>query len=392
MLIISFDAVGDIEFDRLLRYPAFSALAKQSSVFRGVSTVFISNTYPVHTSVATGVLPCEHGITSNTQEFPCANPVWNSDERMIRVKTIWQYASEKGIKTAAVLWPVTGFSKTINYNIPEVIPRPGKSQIITSLKAGSPILQLILFLRYGKIMKGFNQPQLDNFSTACMTDILRGKLRRSRRNKKPALALVHLTAYDTICHYNGLGSEALEEAFQSLDKNLAALLDAADDDDIIVFSDHTQLNIHTVADPNIMLVKEGLIYQTGDGYIGGENGCFFESAGGSAFFHAGKLPPQRIENLRSLAGKSEGFRRFLTADEMRETGRDDAAFGFCAKAGFCYEIFGAEKKGNHGYPLDMDDYKVFYMVKGFGLQPGINKGGSLLDIAPLVKKRIDDAV
>jgi len=390
MLIISYDAIGDIEFENLMGYPAFRSLAEKSAVFRDVSTVFISNTYPVHTSVVTGVLPCEHGVTSNTECFPSADPVWNGSEKMIKAKTVWQHATEKGIKTAAVLWPVTGFSKTINYNIPEVIPRPGKSQIAASLKAGSPFLQLKMFLRYGKIMKGYKQPQLDNFSAACMTDILRGKLRRAKRGKKPYLALMHLTAYDTICHEYGPGSAETQTAFEAMDANLAVLLDAADDDDVIVFSDHAQIEIHTVTDPNSILVNEGLIFRTGNGYQSGESGCFFELAGGSAFFHAGKLDVKRIEDLRSLAVKSEGFYRFLTAGEMRETGRNEAAFGICAKAGFCYEISGKMKKGNHGYPLDMEDYKVFYMVKGFGLKPGaVTYGGSLLDIAPLVIRRIN---
>jgi len=379
MLIISFDSIGSSEFERLTQYPVFNALSKQAAVFRDVSTVFLSNTYPVHTSVVTGVLPHIHGVTSNIEAFPSYNPVWNCDEGMIREKTIWQLASEKGIKTAAVLWPVTAFSKTINYNVPEIRARPGKSQILTSLKAGSAFLQLKMFLRYRSLLDGIKQPNLDSFSTACMTDIL--------KEKKPGLALVHLTAYDALCHDNGKDSGALETAFQAMDRNLAVLLEAAGDDDIILFSDHSQVNVHTVLDPNVSLVHAGLIHQTSDGYLPGENSCFFECSGGSAFFHAGNLNTDRVNEVRSCIGQSEGFRRFLTSEELYDAGLEKAAFGFCAKAGFCYEAFAADKKGNHGYPLDMPDYTVFYMVRGCGLEPGnITFGGSLLDIAPLVVK------
>jgi len=381
MLIISFDAVGDDEFERLLQYPAFNAFSRQCAVFRDVSSVFLSNTYPIHTSVATGVLPREHGIFSNTETFPVRKPVWNCDERLIRAKTIWQLAAKKGIKTAAVLWPVTAYSKTIRYNVPEIIPRPGENQVMTSLKAGSTLLQLKLFLRYKKLLDGFNQPNLDNFSTACMTDIL--------REKKPGLALVHFTAYDSICHYNGKGSSAMETAFQALDKNLAALLKVAVNDDVILFSDHSQINIHTVVDPNLILVSEGLIHKTDDGYLPGEKGCYFENLGGSAVFHSGKLDAGCIERIRLNISKSEGFNRFLTTEEMNTSGLAGASFGFCAKTGFCYEIFGTKKKGQHGFPLDMPDYRVFYMARGCGLEPGsVVRGGSLLDIAPLVKKRL----
>jgi hypothetical protein len=373
MLIISFDALSDSEYERLLQYPAFAAFSRQAAVFRDVSTVFLSNTYPVHTSVATGVRPNVHGITSNTEPFPSVRPLWNCNENMIRVKTIWQAAAEKGIDVAAVLWPVTGWSKTIRYNVPEVLARPGKSQLWTNLKAGSFMLQLKLFLRHRSLLDGINQPNLDYFAASCMADIL--------REKKPGLALVHLTAYDGLCHKYGRDDRLLEMAFQALDRNLSALLEAAGDRDVILFSDHAQLNVHTVVDPNLMLVETG--------YVPGEGGCFVECCGGSAFFHPGSLDAVRIDSIKAKIGRSNGFRRYLTAEEMDESGIEGAVFGFCAQKGYCYEAFPEKKSANHGYPLDMPDYNVFYMVKGCGLAAGNQtKGGCLLDIAPLVANRL----
>ena len=382
MLIISFDAVGDDEFDRLMEYPAFSALARQAAVFRGVCSVHVSNTYPVHTSVATGVTPNIHGLIANTLPFPEKYPVWNVDERRIRAKTLWQAAAERGIDTAAVFWPVTAFSKTIRYNIPEVLARPGKSQIATSLKAGSKRLQLKMLLRHRKMLQGIRQPSLDNFAAACMADIL--------RERKPGLALIHLTAYDSLCHKHGKGSGPLKQAFDSLDSNLSLLLEAAGEDrDVILFSDHSQINLHTYIEPNNILVEAGLIGREGDVYIPGESGCFFECCSGSAFFHAGALPDGRVEELREIIGQNEGFRRFFTREELTKSGYDGAAFGFCAEAGYCYAAFTHSHKADHGYPTDIPGYSVFYMARGLGLTPGaVAQGGSLLDIAPRVSKAL----
>ena len=382
MLIVSFDAVGDSEFERLVKYPTVLAFSKQSAVFRNISSIFLSNTYPVHVSVATGVTPDVHGVISNTEPFPFLHPVWNIREAGIRVKTLWQAAAEKGINTAAVLWPVTAFSKTIRYNIPEALARPGKSQLMTSLHAGSKFLQLKMFLRHRKLLNGINQPDLDNFSTACMADIL--------REYNPGLALIHLTAYDTLCHQHGKGSDAINKAFESLDKNLAILLEAAGNSrDIIIFSDHSQINVHTILTPNSVLADMGLLHKSGGSYIPGDSGCYIECCGGSAFFRAGQLSSHRVDELRESVRQSEGFRRFLTHQEMLESGQKDAAFGFCAKAGYCYEAYSSKEKANHGYPLDMPDYTVFYMARGFDLEPGdATQGGSLLDIAPLVAKRL----
>ena len=381
MLIISFDAVGYKELETLNKYPTISRFIKSATLYRDVPSVFVTNTYPIHTSIATGVTPDVHGISSNFEPFPKQNPVWSEDERQIRSQTIWQAAHKKGIKTAAVLWPVTGFSKTIKYNIPEIHKRPNQSQIIANLKAGSKLLQMLMFLRYGKLLNGTKQPNLDDFSTSCMVDIL--------ENKNPGLAFVHLTAYDELCHIYGRNSPELDIAYKSLDKNLKRLLASIDNDrDVIIFSDHAQLNVHTSINLNKMLVKMGLLSWDGEKFLPGENGCYIENCGGVAFFHAGSLSVSAVKEMQNKISKSEGFNRFLTHDEMQNAGQT-SAFGFCALEGFCYESFSKQHKATHGYPLDMPDYSVFYMIRGKGFTPGkVIGGGNILDITNLISQRL----
>ena len=383
MLIISYDAVGDSEFEHLTEYPAFSAFAEQSAVYRGVPSLFLSNTYPIHTSVVTGVPPGVHGVITNTAPSPSPHPAWNNGESAIRVQTLWQAAARRGVKTAAVFWPVTARSGTIRYNIPEVIAPPGKNQLVTSLKAGSKLLQLMLFIKHHKQLAGIRQPAIDQFATSCMADIL--------RKYKPGLALIHLTAYDMLCHEEGKGGAAIKAAFESLDRSLAVLLDAAGEDrDVILFSDHGQFDVHTVVDPNGLLAEAGLINMIDGAYITGEHGCFVDCCGGSAFFCRGDLNDEQVGVIRAAVERGEGFRRFLTPEEMEESGwaGSGVPFGFCAKTGYCYGIPGAAYRANHGYPLDMPDYKVFYMARGRGIKPGCETGGSLLDITPFAAGRL----
>jgi len=74
---------------------------------------------------------------------------------------------------------------------------------------------------------------------------------------------------------------------------------------------------------------------------------------------------------------------------MYDSGHDNAAFGFCSQEGYSYDPFSSDHKAQHGFTLDMTDYNVFYMARGFGLTPGsVTTGGSLLDIAPLAAKRL----
>jgi len=376
MLIISFDAVGDCEIERLMEYPAISSFAKQAAVFRGVPTLCPSNTYPIHASVVTGVLPNVHGLRSNTASFPQRNPKWNNRESFLKACTLWQAAARKGIKTAAVMWPVTGYSKTIRYNIPEMMPRPGIHPLITMLCAGSKCLQIKMVLRHRKLLKDTDQPNRDYFATACMADIL--------RKNKPGLALMHLTAFDALCHKYGRGADALDAAYDSLDRNLKTLLEAAGDRDVLILSDHSQIDIHTMLEPNRILVEAGLMAREKEAWVPGESGCYIECCGGTAFFHAGSLPVSGVAEVRGRIEQSEGFRRLLTAGEMSDAGYGDTAFGFSALAGYSFLTFAPGHKSEHGYPADMPDYSVFYMARGFGLPPGtVTQGGSLLDIAPL---------
>ena len=359
LLIISFDAVGDVVFEQIASRPRFAALLKESEVWRGVKSVFPTNTYPIHVSVVTGLAPSRHGILGNTEPRPDAHPQWLYHESRIKAATLWRAAAKNGLSTAAVMWPVTGGARTVKWNIPELMKRPGESQILLNLKYGSKLVQIKELLRHGKLIDGISQPALDSFTTACMADIL--------REKKPDLALVHLTAFDTLCHKHGPLSAELEVALDSLDLNLGKLLDAAGDMDVIVFSDHAQLPVSSYIMPN-ELIPEG-------------SSAFFECAGGSAFFFPGDMPDSEQDEIKCKAGALEGFARFLTPEEMACAGK--LSFGFCAKPGYCCENRAKSERGNHGYPTDWPDYKVFYTLRQKGGEPARHTGGSLLDIAPI---------
>jgi len=375
LLLISVDAIGDDAFDIFLsNSPNFARLVERSCVHRGVSSIFLSNTYPVHTSVATGFTPKYHGIINNTDPFPSKHPKWHYEAKKTNVTTLWQAAKEKKLRTAAVMWPVTGGSREIDYNIPELLTQPGENQILLNMKYGSKLLQLHLFLKYKKLLnKGTpKQPETDYFSTACMAYIL--------RKKSPDLAMMHLTAYDSLCHENGLNSGKLEAAYEAMDANLGVLLEAAGDKyDIILFSDHSQLPAENSILPNKILEDSGYIETDENGeYLHGD--CFFECCGGCAFLHEGDLKLSEIEKIKRSVQSLTGYERLLRADEMDICGRADLPFGFAAKPGWTCEAYRKNEKANHGYPVDYDNYKVFYLCCGKNFSPGILYGGSLLNI------------
>lgn len=378
LLMISYDAVGDHLFNQLMAFPNFSALATRATVTREVDSVFVTNTYPVHASVVTGLPPGAHGLISNTSPFPQPHAPWCYRASLIKTKTLWQAAHQKGLPVAAVLWPVTGGAKEIKYNLPELMTQPGESQLLLNLKYGSKLLQLGLFLKHRHLLEGIRQPALDAFTTACMRDIL--------QQKQPALALVHFTAFDSLCHEYGCGHPKLEEAFTALDHNLGQLLSAAGPDyDVMVFSDHAQLPAENQLLPNQLLVNLGLLKQDeAGGYQPGS--CFFECCGGSTFLHGPQLTAQQVESVRQAVASLEGFGRFLRQEEMAGCGRPQLPFGFGLKPGWACYPCPSEEKANHGYPVDTPGYQVFYLLAQEGQAAGQQQGGSLLDLAPMAAK------
>lgn len=94
-------------------------------------------------------------------------------------------------KTAAFLWPVTAGSK-ITYNLAEIFPnRIWTNQVLVSLKASSPAFLLRMNQKYGHLRRGIQQPELDDFITACAVDTL--------KHKKPWLTLIHLVDMGIVC-------------------------------------------------------------------------------------------------------------------------------------------------------------------------------------------------
>ena len=348
VLVISFDAVGDEAFEIMARdsknYPNIARFKKEAYYQGGVKTVFVSNTYPAHASIATGKLPKDHGVISNILP-PNQNGArpWAQMATCVKTKTVWDAAKEKGLTTAAILWPSTCGAK-IDYNMPEVHTEKGQSRFFRGLRYGSLFFQLYAFIKYSGILakalrknklRGIGQPALDTFSTAVTRNLLKGK--------KADLVLLHLLAYDHLFHLAKPGSKEREDAKKALDANLGRLLECSGEYTVIIFGDHSQFNIKENINLNA-LYKDAV----------------FEQTGGSAFFR------EKISGLE----KHAWFERYLTNEEMLESGyADKAVFGIAAKPGYCFSESN-KYTGNHGYPADYARYNVFYGVRGNGFAPG----------------------
>lgn len=267
LVIISLDAAFAADSDFLLSLPNLGNLAREGVFCSQVKTVYPTLTYPIHTSLLTGCYPDRHGIGHNEPFNPDLRPgrrPWYWDEKHIRTDTLFSQASRAGRECAAILWPVTGHSRHIRWNFPEVLALPGENQALKVLRYGSTGWLLMNELRYGRKRKGTGQPDLDDFAVLVTETLINRQYapgerlgrardiqpsRRSQARHMPDLLALHLADLDAMRHRYGVFSEEARGALQRLDARVGRIVDALKareamkDTILAVVSDHGQADI-----------------------------------------------------------------------------------------------------------------------------------------------------
>ena len=375
LIMISLDAISDIDINYLLTLPNFRKLASWGLLHRKVDSLFISNTYPVHTSISTGVLPSEHGLFDNVIYDPFKDSeTWRAHRKLIKVKTLPERAYEKGLVSCAMMYPCTPGEK-IRYHLAEV---PGtESMLYRGFKFvhySSTFRLCPKFFRYMKKCKSFNYFGIDTFIAFTARDLI--------ANEKADFYMLHLQDTDHQKHHTGIDSEITKKSIEYDDKLLGTILEGIEDAerkaggdpskgishfDILIFSDHAGFNIKENIKPNDLLKEAGISFHT----------AWFQTVNGACFLHeSSSMPKEERASLDKFLQDFEnmpGVKRRLTDDELRDSGAIAAGFskGFTPVPGY---TFGAMKKGQHGYTLDNDDYKIFYLEIGPGLISDDKKG------------------
>lgn len=399
VVVISYDAFSQDNWEMASQQPNLSKLIKNGAYTTKVKSVYPTLTYVIHASYVTGVYPNKHGIYHNNpfQPFVDENDQeWHWFRHDMKVPTVYDEITRQGMNVAGILWPVSG-KAAIKYNIPEIKAIKNENQALKILKNGSPLYSLCMELKYGRYRKGIKQPYLDDFSTMCAVDTI--------KRKKPNLLLVHLIELDDVKHALGTKGPHIEQTICRMDKRLGDLMQAVeeagikDDTTFIVVGDHGQLDVRYKVHLNRLLKDHGLIYE--------ENGemkwrAYVQGAGGAAYLHV----KQGDEEAEKLAlnllqqAKDEncyGIESILTRNELDDL-HVDMMFDYMveAKEGYAFDdaydeerIIDLQQRGikyaTHGYSPNKPDYTSVLVISGKEIKNEFELGEvEVIDIAPTI--------
>jgi predicted AlkP superfamily pyrophosphatase or phosphodiesterase len=404
LIVISFDCLSEHDVPLLRELPNFKAFIENSSFCTKVETIYPSVTYPCHATIVTGNFPNRHGIVNNTFIQPGKiSPDWYWHRRHIKGTTLYDEAKKAGMKTAALLWPVTA-KADIDYNMPEIFAnRPWHHQIPVSLSNGSPRYQLEMNSKFGHIRNGLSQPELDDFVLEATVETI--------KTRKPELMLIHFVDLDSQRHMFGFSSKEAQDALHRHDERLGRIMDAlkeagiAENSTMAILGDHSALDESKVIKLNVLFKERGLIQTNASGKVTDWK-AYCKSCDGSAYVYVKDQNDDAAKNAVSdilaelLQDKSNGIEAAITGADANAKGADGTAFRMLEAANGFY--FSEAIDGNyieevteqdarskkytyacHGYSPEKDGYHTVFFAAGKGIRPGISvKSMHLVDEGP----------
>jgi len=372
--------------------PNLKRLMDRGSYARRMIGVFPTLTYPSHTTLVTGAVPARHGIVSNYRR----DGSWYRDAGDIRVKTLWQAAAGKGLRTAIVTWPVS-FGAQVDYLIPEDLDFTAtdlRDQIRQGATKGlfDRLEQATGRVDYLPFRDAEAGVPLDRATAAFAAEII--------RRDRPNLLLVHFLDYDHRQHLDGPGSPAAARSLAVIDGYVGKLQAAAQAAGIlarttfVVVGDHGFLAAHTAINVARLLDLAGFPV-SGDGA-----GLYLRMARGSLAIYPVDTGDQelagRLETaVRAVIGERlAGLVEVIPREALAALGGfPGAVLALAASPGYIFTdradadltVPSAPFRGAHGHAPDQPGMASGFIIAGAGIRRGVVLPLiRMVDVAPTI--------
>lgn len=397
LVVISMDAMISQDLEYAKQYPYFNKILTEGARVNAIKSVYPTLTYVCHSTMSSGCYPNKTGIINNEEMVPGKkNLPWLWFRESVKCQDIFDACKKKGLFTASVGWPVTGNHPNVDYLIDEIWPYK-KEDVVENYKeayinsgTGNELYEIAV-APYIDMRVGRNQPQSSFFLVEAACTII--------RKYQPDIMLVHVGNIDKYRHLYGVHAKetlkGIEESEITLEKLFTAIKDAGIEEqtNIVVTSDHGQIDIIRQVNPNVLLAEQDLINIDENGRLVDWK-CWVSAAGTSAQVFL-KNPDdatlyEKVYNFFAQLSKTEGsgIGKIFTKEQVQQNDRLDGEFSFVletdGKTGFTnsytgdYLITLDKPKGSHGFHPNIGPCPVFI---GYG--PAFKKG-TILEHANLV--------
>jgi arylsulfatase A-like enzyme len=391
VILISIDGLAHFYWrDPAARLPVLRGLAERGVVADGMTTVFVSTTWPSHVSLVTGVAPRTHGVVANhvlnratgrPEDFT-GDPVYDAAE-LVWAPTIYDRAHAAGRRTAAIDWPATRRAASLDFNLPFF-----KSQAVFEAHTAPAVWRELARLGYPVERQGEWAELPRRFLKDAMVadlaiDVLRGHA--------PDLLLVHFLCADSHQHLYGPRSPEAYWALAYIDGLVGRLLAALGPDgleraSVVVVSDHGFLPVAHEVRPNVRLRRRGLLRADADGALTHAQARFVMNHGAGWVYALDGDRARLARDLRAELAGLPGVAAVWTAEEYAGLGLptpDDnprvgdllleAAPGFMLadEARGDDELGPPRHRGTHGQRPEHADNHALFVAAGRGVAGGV---------------------
>lgn len=231
-----------------LKIPGLQLLKSKGSSAVGIESVYPSQTVPAHVSMLTGVLPADHGITSDypfDEQSATQSASTFQSAKTIKADTIWEAAKRENLVTAAIGFPMTA-DANININLPEAVNFSDESKALSAVAT---------------IEKSF-----------------------------PNLLAINFTSLDLAQRRFGVLSAEAKLAIGLIDALVSKIVTATeragigDKTAFLIVSDHGVSKVEHEFRPNVLLAKKGFLTLGGQGNINSWRAVAVSFGGSAAVF------------------------------------------------------------------------------------------------------------
>ncbi len=357
VLLISVDGLDQrylSENGRLgLRIPTLRRLMREGQCSEGVTGEAPTVTWPMHTTLLTGVPPRLHGILGNRRPRPEGGDYyWTTD--LIRVRTLWDACREAKLTAAAITWPVT-VTERIPWNLPEFFRRRrGGAMDMESI--AEKAVPADLAGRIARDLPSFPQQWMDDRSRALAAIWI-------LRNVQPDFLALHFVDLDSEAHDCGPFTREANAILEYTDELVAWILEAAPPDMLVALvSDHGFERVEKVVDLAEAMRRDGAAgkLDVSHGVVWALDSAaarWLEEARARGNLGIGRRVPE--EELKDFTPELAGVEAAY-----------EAAEGFLFGRGESGELYAKpHEAGVHGLWPGRPDYRSAFILWGKGIEP-----------------------